>query len=190
MSTLLSLFLAVVGTAAAVAGGFMLGRRKAKEVPPPHLEATLGRVLQHLENGTESVARMVDPLAGGGRNALHAILDRIKSHGGFVAVTLSDDAGLILAGVGISNRIELMAVTAAAHGSTADRVATRHRALLEAHADSRWTVHRYFQVDREPLCLSATRQGGIPRVDALDGAIGALEQVLGPSAVPSHLMSG
>lgn len=177
----------VLGTLLAAGGGYLFGRgngpKREAEFDPRQLEATLERVVARLEHSSDSVAAAVDPLVSHGRGALDTILERVLEVGGYAAVVMSDDAGLVLTSVGPAHQAETLAVRAAAFGSTGARVGDRHEAVVEGHADRRWTVHRYFEVDGDRICVSATRHGSTPRLDALDGAVGALARVLGAESL-------
>lgn len=179
-----AILLALAGTLLSALGGYVLGlfsrrrgQRRLELDAQKQIGDALEKVLRRLEV-EDGMARAVDPLADGGRTALASVLGRIQAHGGYSAVALSDDHGLVLAGCGPDEVLELMAVEAAAFGTTADHVGGGRQALLQSRPDKRWTLHRYFTVGTNRLCVSARRQGGTPRIDALDGTLGAFERVL------------
>ena len=184
MSEVVAIVLAAAGTFLAALGGFTLGQwwfARTRASLDLKAERQIGEALEKVLSRLEiedNMAAAVDPLAHGGRTALASILDRIRDHGGYSAVVLSDDAGLVLAACGPEDTAELMAVEAAAFGTTSERVRGRRQTILESQPDKRWVLHRYFEVEQGKLCLSATRQGGTPRTEALDGALGAFERVL------------
>lgn len=185
MSAIVSVLLAAAGTFLASFGGFVFGAHRQRESErhlgdrtERQISDALEKVLGRLEQEQNDVASAVDPLAHGGREALTSILDRIRDFGGYATVVLSDDAGLVLAAIGPDEVSELIAIEAAAFGTTSERVRGIRQTILQAEPDKRWTLHRYFEVEEGKLCLSASRQGGSPRADALDGALSAFERIL------------
>ena len=176
--------LAALGTLLAVIGGFLVGqwwqRRGEQEVARDtreRFDRLLQQIAEQLPVG-DNVARAVDPIATNGRGALKEVLLSLRDHGGYEAVVVADDSGLVVAANGPGEASELIAVEAAAFGSVADRIPGDRQSILQALPDGRWTLHRYFNVDDVRLSLSATRRGATPRVDALDGALGAVVRVL------------
>lgn len=181
-----AMVLAGLGVAVSAYGGWVLGRRSRRRHPDlaeGRLEQTLDRLLEHLNTQEDAVAAAVDPLVLLGRVGLERILDKVRELGGYSAVALSDDHGLVVAAVGERDLGEQLAVLAAGYGGVAERSGARHRALVEGRADEHWTVYRFFSVDGERLCISGIRQGATPRLDALDGAVGALARVLGSESL-------
>lgn len=184
MSGWIAVLLASSGALLAAAGGFFFGQwwqSRKRAVLDARAERQISEALEKILSrlqAEDDMARAVDPLAQAGRSALTSILTRIQEHGGYSAVVLSDDAGLVLAATGKEEVAELLAVAAASFGNTSERVHGRRQTILETEADRRWTLHRYFTVEEGKLCLSATRHGGSARPEALDGALGAFQRVL------------
>lgn len=184
MASIIDLLLAGAGTWLVGSGGFVLGRwwqrrSEAQRVRESHAEVArlLDRIARELTL-EDNVARAIDPLAHGGRIALSRVLGGLRDHGGYEAVVLADDAGLVIAGIGPEEMAEMIAIEAAAFGAAGDRLRGQRQTILQTQPEKRWTLHRYFRVDGSLLSLSASRRGGTPRVEALDGALGAFQRVL------------
>ncbi len=163
--------------------GFMLGRMsRGPAVPRPADEkAHMGQVLDQIADSVaigDGVTEVVDPLAAGGRVALSRVLAGLRDHGGYEAVVLADDAGLVVAASGSDEIAEMMAIESAAFGSAVERFWDASETILHTLPQDRWTVHRYFKVDESRLSLSACRRGGSPRAEALDGALDTFRRVL------------
>ena len=184
METFLSIGFALLGVGFSAYGGFLVGRwwQRHRELEWANdTQEQVGRILDRIAEKIvieDHVAKAVDPLANGGRVALGEVLSGLRDFGGYEAVVLADDAGLVVAACGSEEAAELMAVEAAAFASATERMPGRQQTVLQTQPEKRWTLHRYFQVDGVPLSLSAARRGGTPRVEALDGALGAIQRVL------------
>ena len=184
MISLLSVALALSGTMLASAGGFLVGRwwqRRRQQTWADETNLQVSRVLEQITDRLaveDELARTVDPIAHGGRVALSEVLAGLRDYGGYESVVLADDAGLVIAACGGTEATELVAVEAAAYTSVSMRVPGERQTILQTQSERRWTLHRYFNVQGAQLSLSASRRGGTPRADALDGALGAIQRVL------------
>lgn len=188
MTPIQSVLLAIVGTGLTAGGGFIVGRwwygrvvDRLSQRTEAQIRNALAQVLERYEVESD-LARAIDPLAGRGRGALTLILEKIQDTGGFTAVVLSDEAGLVVAGRGPDELVELIAVEAAAFGNTSERIQGQRQTILQTQPDKRWTLHRYFEVEPSKLCVSARRHGGTPRAEALDGTLAAFERILSSGA--------
>ena len=176
--------LAAVGTWLIATGGFLMGRwwqHRHERTRSTDTEAQVGRILDRIADTLvieDRVADAVDPLATDGRAALDRVLSGLRDVGGYEAVVVADDAGLVIAGVGASETAELLAIEAAAFGAAAERIRGQRQTIIHTQPEKQWSVHRFFTVDSAKLSLSASRRGGTPRVEALDGALGAFQRVL------------
>lgn len=181
MSLAVSAILTVIGTVVGAFGGFFAARwwqgRRSPAVGDPmedgRLSAALAEIIGQLEaeEGTRSEGQL-------GEVYLEHILQEIQTLGGYSAVVLSDDAGLVVSGAGHEEDVELVAIEAAALGTASDRTQVFRQAILQVQPDEQWTLHRYFEVELGKLCISVRHQGAPPRAQALDGSLPAFTRVL------------
>jgi len=117
-----------------------------------------------------------------GRQHLPRLLETVAMRGGFSAVLLSDEMGLPLAASAGARDADVLAGVSSLILTLADRVSKAGGpmplAVLLRDAANQRILHRIFQIGDERYLVTAVSRGEEITTDALDPALGALEDVL------------
>ena len=121
-----------------------------------------------------------------GRHHLPRLLDMLVRRGGFATVLLSDEMGLPLAASSGARDADVIAGVSSLVFTLADRVASSGAAapmaVLLRDSSNQRILHRIFTVEKERFLVTAVAKGNEIATDALDPALAALEDILGPQA--------
>jgi hypothetical protein len=172
-------YAATVATLAQKAEGQDANRRAAEALG---LREMLGEMLAPVID-RQRLGRDFSQLEGGsGLRELPGVLDAIARKGGFSAVVLSDDVGLPLATSSGARDAETLAGVSSLLLTLADRCVTtgapRPIAVLVHDESNQRILHRIFSVGPTRFLLTAVARGLELAPQALDPALGKLEQVL------------
>ncbi|MBX2811940.1 MAG: hypothetical protein KTR25_09020 [Myxococcales bacterium] len=159
----------------AALGGHILGGRSYRQSP--------NRASNQNDNpNSTSLLQAIHKFCHEGRSALPALLETMQAYGSFLAVVVSDQAGLVVASSGPVPFCQRIAVEAAVMGSSTHQ-GSQWLSLYCTLPNGDWIFHRYFFIGHIRMCVSVAGYRSCAATKELEQAIDHVVKLVYPRSL-------